>query len=40
MNILETRSCKHVEQWTFFDLHSGRVDYMDTVIHDVPNSFT
>ena len=25
---------------TFFDLHGGRVDYMDTVIHDVSNLFT
>ena len=25
---------------TFFDLHGGRVDYMDAIIDDVPNSFS
>ena len=25
---------------TFFDLHGGRVDSMDKVIHDVPTPFT
>ena len=25
---------------TFFDLHGGRINYMDTIIYDVPNLFT